>query len=61
MDHPLISHLVDQLSLGYATEPASRSLVLLLISIVLYAVFIHRPRDHRTRRPLRCPDSILRG
>ena len=45
-------------------DPSARNVVILVTSIALYAVFLARrgaiPSPRRTRRPSRCPDSVLR-
>lgn len=60
----ILSHVFEVVATLSRQDASSRAIACLVASIVLYAVFINLDRDRphaRRSRPLRCPDSILRG
>jgi hypothetical protein len=63
MDYYL-SQVFDVLTTARGLDPALRNLICLTTSIILYGIYINLDRSRsrsRAGRPLRCPDSILRG
>jgi hypothetical protein len=55
---------LDLVTMNTGHAPALRNLVFLVACIVLYGIYINLDSaggSRRARRPLRCPDSILRG
>ena len=63
MDY-FLSQVFDVLTTARGLDPALRNIICLVTSIILYGTYMNLDRGHdrsRAHRPLRCPDSILRG